>query len=209
MLASRNGHVTVAAQLVAARASLTAWNGHDFTALHFAALHDQVDIARFLLASRARVNVPDREGESPLTFACTDASATMVRLLLEARAGADLASDDGDRPLMRNVDLARLLVDSGAATAPVLAKAKKNGNHAIIDFMQTIAAKRPRLDTSAKTDDDTTAPAIDATCENVLVAQKTRNRSCQQIFQFTLKMLRTVFLRTALRRSNSVRSLTA
>eukprot|EP00435_Cladocopium_sp_Y103_P056324 s1227_g19.t1 len=66
MLASRNGHVTVAAQLVAARASLNAWDSHDLTALHFAALHDQVDIARFLLASRARVNVPDREGESPL-----------------------------------------------------------------------------------------------------------------------------------------------
>eukprot|EP00435_Cladocopium_sp_Y103_P036682 s2927_g9.t1 len=156
ILASTHANITVVAQLVAARASLTAKDCRGFTPLHCAAHYDQLN---WTLLARADADLATDDGGRPLMHAASNGRLEVCRLLIAAGADVNymwaaqytalwLAARD------RNAALASLLVDSGAATAPALAKAKKNGDHAIIDFVQRIAAKRHRPDTTDRTGDD-------------------------------------------------------
>ena len=70
------------------------------TALHWAALHDEVEIAKLLVNAGADVNMPSRYGVMPLTLACTNGNAALVELLLEAGADPNATLPGGETVLM-------------------------------------------------------------------------------------------------------------
>jgi len=71
------------------------------TALHWAALHDDLPLARALLAAHAPVDAPTRiNALTPLFMAARNGSAPMLDLLLRAGAAVDLPNDNGTTPLM-------------------------------------------------------------------------------------------------------------
>ncbi len=90
------------------------------TALHWAALKDDLALARLLIPAGAPLNAATRiNALTPLYMAARNGSAPMIDLLLRAGAGVDIANDNGTTPLMMaaaagNPDAVRLLLDHGA-----------------------------------------------------------------------------------------------
>ena len=70
------------------------------TALHWAALHDDLETARLLVKAGADTNAANRYGVTPLTLACTNGNGPLVELLLEAGADPDTTLPGGETVLM-------------------------------------------------------------------------------------------------------------
>ena len=70
------------------------------TALHWAALHDDLETARLLVKAGADTNAANRYGVTPLTLACTNGNGPLVELLLEAGADPDTTLPGGETALM-------------------------------------------------------------------------------------------------------------
>ena len=66
------------------------------TALHWAALGDDVEMADLLIRGGALVNATDHYDVTPLSLACTNASPVMVERLLEAGANPNAAQATGE-----------------------------------------------------------------------------------------------------------------
>ncbi len=84
--------------LIRQRADVNAAQPDGMTALHWAALHDDVETARLL--SLARVGATNRFGVTPLTLACQRGSEGMVALLLERGADPNTTLRGGETVLM-------------------------------------------------------------------------------------------------------------
>lgn len=116
--------------LIHDRADLNASQGDGTTALHWAALKDDLEMARLLLASGANPNARTRIGGlTPLYLAATGGNPALIAELLKAGADANVASSvNGTTALMKasaagSADAVRLLLDHGAdanATEPGL-----------------------------------------------------------------------------------------
>ncbi|MBZ5606531.1 MAG: ankyrin repeat domain-containing protein, partial [Acidobacteriia bacterium] len=106
--------------LIAQKADLNAPQGDGMTALHWAALKDDVALAKTLIAAGANVAAPTRIGAvTPLFMACTNGSAAMIGELLRAGADPNSAKSNGTTALMigaesGSVDAVKLLLDRGA-----------------------------------------------------------------------------------------------
>ncbi len=70
------------------------------TALHWAALRDDVDIAKTLIRGGARVDATNAYGVTPIMLACTNGSAALIETLLKAGANVNTALPTGETALM-------------------------------------------------------------------------------------------------------------
>ena len=70
------------------------------TALHWVALHDDLETARLLVTAGADANAANRYGVAPLTLACTNGNGPLVELLLEAGADPNTTLPEGETALM-------------------------------------------------------------------------------------------------------------
>ena len=89
------------------------------TALHWAALHDDIDLGSRLLQSGAKPDAANDYGVTPLYLACTNRNTGMVKALLQAGADAKGKLVSGESVLMNCVrtgalEAAKLLIDAGA-----------------------------------------------------------------------------------------------
>jgi ankyrin repeat protein len=146
--AVKDGDLARLQELIEAGEDLAAQDKFVGTALHWAALKDNVDAARILIDAGADVNLPKIGGqETPLHIAAERGSAEVATLLIDA--GADIeartaASAEGAMPLHSaagtdRVDLVQLLIEAGAdiearnlpGGTPLMAAASANAAGAI------------------------------------------------------------------------------
>jgi uncharacterized protein len=106
--------------LLKQRANVNAAQGDGMTALHWAALQDDVEMLRLLLAARANVNATTRDGAiTPLLLACANGNPEAVEALLKAGANPNSVNANGTTALMLaaasgNPDAVKVLLDHGA-----------------------------------------------------------------------------------------------
>ena len=79
---------------------VNAVTGDGTTALHWAALRDDIKIAELLIQSGANVNPANDYGVTPLWLACTNRSTPMVDMLLQAGADPNSSLLTGETVLM-------------------------------------------------------------------------------------------------------------
>ncbi len=89
------------------------------TALHWAALHDDVELASRLLQSGAKPDAANDYAVTPLYLACPNRSAAMIKALLQAGADANIELLSGESVLMNcartgATEAIMLLIDAGA-----------------------------------------------------------------------------------------------
>lgn len=93
------------------------------TALHYAAVDDELDVLRGLIRDGADVNVRDDAGWTPLHFAANQGNLEIAQELVRAGADVRALNGEGEEPLFRAVtrgklghkrEVAELLLDSGA-----------------------------------------------------------------------------------------------
>jgi len=101
-------------------ADVNAAQGDGMTALHWAAMKNDVDLARTLLYAGANVRAMTRIGSyTPLVLAARNGSAAVMEPLMAAGADANTKTANGTTVLMLaaasgNVDAVTLLLDKGA-----------------------------------------------------------------------------------------------
>ena len=94
--------------------------GDGMTALHWAAMKDQVELAEMLLYAGANVKATTRMGGyTPLTMAAKNGNAAMIASLLKAGADVNTATSTGVTPLMLaaqsgSAEAVKSLIDGGA-----------------------------------------------------------------------------------------------
>lgn len=86
--------------LMAGSADVNAAQVDGMTALHWAALHNDLDLASGLLAAGARADAANRYGVTPLTLACTNGNGELVELLLDSGADPNTKLPGGETALM-------------------------------------------------------------------------------------------------------------
>ena len=117
--AARSGNAERVQALLAQGLDANAPDGDGTTALHWAALNDDVASAEALLAAGARADAANRFDATPLAVASENGSAAFVELLLDAGADPNWATPEGETALMTaartgRADAVRLLLDRGA-----------------------------------------------------------------------------------------------
>ena len=117
--ALRAGDAGRARALIADGVDVDGRDGDGTTALHWAALHDDVETAQALIAAGARVEAANRFDSTPLALAAENGSAAFIELLLDAGADPDAATPEGETALLTvartgRADAVRLLLDRGA-----------------------------------------------------------------------------------------------
>jgi len=105
--------------LIARHADVNATEPDGFTALHWAALHDNLEIAEMLIGAGANVKASTRYTITPLSIACANGNAALIARLLDAGADPNATSEEGQTALMtasRNgrVEAIKLLLTRGA-----------------------------------------------------------------------------------------------
>ena len=88
-------------------------------ALHIVAKRGDSTYLRFLVARGADVNLADGRGNTPLMIAIGSSCFDCVDALIRLKANINLGNASGETPLiravqLRNMDLARTLLDAGA-----------------------------------------------------------------------------------------------
>jgi uncharacterized protein len=101
-------------------ADVNAAQGDGMTALHWAAMHGDLELAQMLMYAGANPRAATRlNGYTPLFLASREGQASIVEALLKAGVDADARSSTGSTPLMLaaasgNVEAVRRLLDTGA-----------------------------------------------------------------------------------------------
>ena len=94
--------------------------GDGMTALHWAAMKDNVELAEMLLYAGANVKATTRMGGyTPLTMAAKNGNAAMIAALVKGGADVNIATSTGVTPLMLaaqsgHADAVKTLIDAGA-----------------------------------------------------------------------------------------------
>ncbi len=97
--------------------------GDGLTALHHAAMTNDVDLARMLVIAGANVHATTRLGDyTPLMLAAQEGHAAMVAMLVEAGSDVKATTSNGTTPLM----LAAAAGDTAAITTLIAAGAEPN-----------------------------------------------------------------------------------
>jgi ankyrin repeat protein len=118
--AASRGDRDAVRDLLKTGAEVNGAEGDGMTALHWAAMKDDVEMARMLIAAGANLDARTRLGEyTPVILASQNGSAAMLGLLLGAGADARVSTTAGTSALMfasaaGNLDAIRLLLDRGA-----------------------------------------------------------------------------------------------
>jgi uncharacterized protein len=121
--------------LLKQKVDVNAAQGDGMTALHWAAMKNDVAMAEILLAAGADVKATTRvEALTPLALAASNGSAAVMAVLLKVGANPNLANDLGTTPLMLaaasgNVDAVKALLTAGA---DVNVKEQKHGQTAVM-----------------------------------------------------------------------------
>src|SRR5579862_1285454 len=83
--AAMQGNKEKVRSLLKERVDVDGAQGDGSTALHWAALHDDLDMVKMLLAAGANVKVATRDGAiTPLFMACQNGNAAIIEALLKA-----------------------------------------------------------------------------------------------------------------------------
>jgi hypothetical protein len=91
-----NGTGEEVERAIRAGANVNAADGDDWTALHFAALHNgDPSVVEILLENGANVNARDNDGDTPLMNAVLSRRAKTIMLLLEHGADAGIPDNEG------------------------------------------------------------------------------------------------------------------
>jgi ankyrin repeat protein len=118
--AAAAGDRDTALTLIKAKADVNGAQGDGMTALHWAAMHDDLELARALLANGANPQTVTRlGGVTPLLLAAKSGSAALVQALLQSGASVKQADQLGVTPLMMaaasgNAEVVKALVAGGA-----------------------------------------------------------------------------------------------
>ena len=117
--AAKNHDTKTVRTLIKQKADVNAPLPDGATALHWAALWDDVESADVLLAAGAKVDARDDYGVTPLSLASTNGSAAMIAKFLKAGADPNSALSTGETPLMTaartgKLEAVKLLVAGGA-----------------------------------------------------------------------------------------------
>ncbi len=119
--AVKDGDLARLQELIAAGEDLTAQDKFVGTALHWAALKDDIEAARLLIDAGSDANLPKIGGgqQTALHIAAERGSVEVARLLVEAGADIEARTDEGATPLHTaagadHVNVAKLLVGAGA-----------------------------------------------------------------------------------------------
>ena len=154
---------------------VNAAQGDGMTALHWAALRDQLEMAQMLIEAGANIKAVTRLGDlTPLFLACTHGNSAMIDLLLKAGADSNTANTvNGQTALMRAAasgdgDGVRVLIDAGA---DVNAKEKAYGQTALMFAAATnraavvriLAETGAELDAASDVEDLLSRPRYDET----------------------------------------------
>ncbi len=133
--AARRNDLATVKQLVRTGADVNAAQGDGLTALHWAAINDDVPMAEVLLYAGADISASTRlDGTTPLAIAAKDGAADMVKALLAHHADAGAGNLLGTTPLMLaaasgSVPAVTALLDAGA---DVNAKEQARGETALM-----------------------------------------------------------------------------
>jgi ankyrin repeat protein len=89
------------------------------TALHWAAVRDDLETINLLIRAGASPKVATRYGVTPLSLACTNGNAAVIEALLKAGADPNRPSPEGETPLMTaarvgKMDALKVLLAHGA-----------------------------------------------------------------------------------------------
>ncbi len=99
--AAMQGNKEVVRSLLKDRVDVDGAQGDGSTALHWAALHDDLDMVKMLVAAGANVKAATREGAiTPLFMACQNGNAAIIEALLKAGADANAVNANGTTVLM-------------------------------------------------------------------------------------------------------------
>ena len=117
--AARAGNVERVRALIANAVDVNTSDGDGTTALHWAALNDDLAVAGALIAAGARVETANRFDATPLALAAENGSPAFIGLLLDAGADPDAVTPEGETALMTvartgRTDAVQLLLDRGA-----------------------------------------------------------------------------------------------
>ena len=117
--AVRAGDVERVRTLIANGVDVNGRDGDGTTALHWAALSEDLAAAAALIDAGARVGAANRFDATPLALAAENGSAAFIELLLEAGADPNWATPEGETALMSvartgRAGAVRLLLDHGA-----------------------------------------------------------------------------------------------
>lgn len=152
--------------LIQAHADVTVAQGDGTTALHWAALKDDLEMARLLLQTGADANARTRIGGlTPLYLAATNGNPALIAELLKAGADANAASSvNGTTALMKaaasgSAEAVRMLLEHGAdanAKEPGLNQtalmfaASANRSESIVDLIHILATHGADLKATSK-----------------------------------------------------------
>jgi ankyrin repeat protein len=118
--AAMQGNKELVRTLLKDRVDVDGAQGDGSTALHWAAMHDDLEMVKMLLAAGANVKVSTREGAiTPLFMACQNGDAAIIEALVKAGADAKATNANGTTALMTaaasgSVDAVKVLVFYGA-----------------------------------------------------------------------------------------------
>ncbi|KAJ9443687.1 putative ankyrin repeat protein L63 [Diplonema papillatum] len=91
--ASKNGHLEVVKELIAAGAKLHAPNMNSATALHLASQNGHLEVVKELIAAGANVDVQAEGGWTALFVASQNGHSEVVKELIAAGANLDLQAN--------------------------------------------------------------------------------------------------------------------
>jgi ankyrin repeat protein len=118
--AAMNGDRAVVRTLLKQKVDVNAAQGDGMTALHWAALQDDLEMLKLLIAAGANVTAASREGAiTPIFLACSNGNAAIVEALLHAGAGPNTVNANKTTALMMaassgSPDTVKILLDHGA-----------------------------------------------------------------------------------------------
>jgi ankyrin repeat protein len=118
--AAMQGHTATVRALLKEGADVNVAQGDGTTALHWAAVNDDLEMAQMLLDARANVKATTRnDAITPLLMASQNGNPRMIELLLQAGAEVNSPAATGITPIMLAVagsseDAVRVLVQHGA-----------------------------------------------------------------------------------------------